>query len=63
MIIVIVTHERNERTGRQERIVSHGVDDHTGQTVILPCETPERIGAIFHREIGEYVLPDNASHR
>ncbi len=35
MIIVIVTKERNPRTGRMEEIVSHGVDADTGKTVIL----------------------------
>lgn len=56
MIIVIVTKERNPRTGRMEEIVSHGVDADTGKTVILSCESPQAIGAVFDSEIGEYVL-------
>lgn len=56
MIIVIVTKERNPRTGRTEEIVSHGVDADTGKPVILPCESPQAIGAVFDSEIGEYVL-------
>lgn len=57
MIIVITCKARNFRTGREELIVSHGVDEDTGKTVILPCETPESIGATFDPELREYVLP------
>lgn len=57
MILVITVKVRNERTGREELVVSHGVDARTDRTVILPCEPPERIGAVFMAEIGEYVLP------
>lgn len=59
MIIVIAFKEKNQRTGREELVVSHGIDEHTGKTVILPCEPPERIGAKFNAEIGEYVLSDD----
>lgn len=56
MIIVITINEKNDRTGRVELVVSHGIDERTGETVTLPCESPERIGATFNAEIGEYVL-------
>jgi hypothetical protein len=56
MIIVITSKERNEKTGKIETVVSHGVEAETGRAVVLPCETPERIGAKFNVELGEYVL-------
>lgn len=63
MIVVITINERNQRTGRDELVVSHGIDEATGKTVILPCEPPERIGAIFNAEFGEYVLVSNPENR
>lgn len=57
MIVVLTVKEKNERTGREELLVSHGIDECTGRTVILPLEPPERIGAVFMAELGEYVLP------
>ena len=59
MVIVITTKERSEQTGAIEIIASHGVDSETNKTVILPCSTPERLGAVFDKELGEYVLPSN----
>lgn len=56
MIVVITTKERNPRTGREQVVVSHGIDLATDQTVILPCETPEALGAVFNPEMGEYIL-------
>lgn len=58
MIIVIVIEERNERTGRMQKVVSHGIDEATGQTVIMSCGTPESVGAVFDHDIGEYVIRD-----
>lgn len=58
MIIVITAKEKSERTGREYLVVSHGVVEHTGATVALPCVPPERIGATFDASIGEYVLPE-----
>lgn len=59
MIIVITIREKNKRTGQEELIVSHGINLHTGKTVILPCESPKQIGAKFNIAIGEYVLSDD----
>lgn len=56
MIVVVTTKEKNERTGREELIVSHGVDVDTGRMVILPCEPPQSLGATFDENLGEYVL-------
>lgn len=58
MIIVITSKERNEKTGKVETVVSHGVEAETGRVVVLPCETPERIGAKFNAEFGEFVLEE-----
>jgi hypothetical protein len=58
MIIVITSKERNEKTGKVETVVSHGVESETGRAVVLPCETPERIGARFDAELGEYILQE-----
>lgn len=57
MIIVITVKERNSKTGREEVIVSHGIDEVSGRTVILPCERPEVLGAVWNASLGEYVLP------
>jgi hypothetical protein len=61
MIIVITVKEKNQRTGQEKLVVSHGIDEYTGKSVILPCEPPERIGAKFDQEIGEYVLPERSA--
>lgn len=58
MIICIVVTERNERSGNMEQIVSHGIDSDTGRHVVLPCDPPGTMGAVFDREMGEYVIRD-----
>lgn len=59
MIIVITNKEKNERTGLDEVIVSHGIDLATGKVIILPCATPSRIGATYDAGVGEYVLRED----
>lgn len=56
MVIVIVTTEKDPKTGKPRQVVSHGVDSDTDKAVILPCETPASIGAQWDPEIGEFVL-------
>ena len=56
MILLIVVTEVNERTGRPEQIVSHGIDLETGQTLALPAEHPTRLGGVLDPELGEYVI-------
>lgn len=56
MIIVIANIERNQKTGRDQIIVSHGIDSDTGRNVILPQESPEKIGAVFDVSMGESVI-------
>jgi hypothetical protein len=59
MIIVITTREINEKTKREELLVSHGMDSLTGKTVILPCDTPQEIGARFDDNLREFVIDDH----
>lgn len=56
MIIVVLCEERNPKTGRKEVIVSHGIDEDTLNTVILPQVPVKELGAKFDNERGEYVL-------
>lgn len=56
MIIVICFKERDPKTGVVRTVISHGVDQATGRTVILPCDAPEDIGAVFDQSLGEYVV-------
>lgn len=42
--------------GREEFMVSHGIDDRTGRTVILPNEHPAKLGARLDRTLMEWVL-------
>ena len=64
MIILITMREHSEKSGREEVIVSHGVDHSSGRNVVLPCETLEifksQYGARFDKDLGEYVLDDIA---
>lgn len=57
MIIVIVQTERNPKTGRLEKIVYHGVNEN-GETIIMPNEPPDVVGAVYDPDIGEYVIRD-----
>ena len=61
MIIVICTMEKDPKTGKPRKIVSHGIDHATGKSVCLSCEAPEDIGAVFDPEFGEYVLRNEPS--
>lgn len=48
------------KTGKKIFGVSHGVDEETGRTVILPCvNAPMDLGAKFNNDIGEWVIYDN----
>jgi hypothetical protein len=59
MILLIVITEMNERTHKREQIFSHGINLETGQTIVLPCEHPIRLGGVFDPDLGEYVIHDN----
>lgn len=55
MILLCVVKEKNEKTGRVEEIVSHGVNSETGQNVVLPWESPKVLGALYSPEHGYYL--------
>lgn len=42
----------------EEFVVSHGVDDRTGRTVILPSVPPGQLGGRFDKDLGEWYMPD-----
>ncbi|PTH79000.1 hypothetical protein DAA48_21415 [Aeromonas veronii] len=64
-MIAVITCTENELdrwgypTGRKVQIVSHGVNIHTLENVVLPPVSIEEIGAIYNPEVGSYVLPPN----
>lgn len=55
MIILITTMEKDETTGRDIAVISHGVDTETGRHVILPSVAPDEIGE-FWESAGEWVM-------
>ena len=57
MVVVIFTKQRNPRTGQMEQIASHGVDTDTNRAVTLPSISAQELGAVFNRDLTEYVLP------
>lgn len=61
-VLVTIT-EFNEKTRRNEIIVSHGVDLDTGREVVLPNETPEYLGGVFDPNMGEYVVRHPRVHK
>lgn len=44
------------KTDKTEFVVSHGVDDKTLDSVVLPNKAPTDIGAVFNKNIGEWVI-------
>lgn len=56
MIIAITVYLRNEKTGLKSLVVSHGIERESGRQVVLPCEHPKDIGAIWNAELREWVI-------
>lgn len=56
MIIVIATWEVNEKTGKKEYLVSHGIDSFDDHVVILPQVHPSALGATINQDLNEWVL-------
>lgn len=56
MIIVVLCEEHNPKTGRKEVVVSHGIDENTMKTIVLPQVSVKELGARFDNERNEYVL-------
>ena len=58
MIIVITTRVENLHTHKPQTVASHGIDLDTHEQVVLPCDTPENLGAHYDSRYGEFVIPD-----
>jgi hypothetical protein len=58
-ITLITMYEKNRSTGKDELIVSHGLDEEM-RVVILPTEHPASLGAVFDEEMREWILPECA---
>jgi len=43
-------------TGKKEFVVSHGIDEETGKSIVLPNEHPNALGGEFNSELGEWVI-------
>ena len=68
MIVVIagkfpVCDRTGQPTGRYEFVASHGIDYATGQSVVLPGEHPQALGAVMHEQLNEWVLYDSDKDR
>lgn len=63
MIILVCgvfdVYRNGRRTGEQEFVVSHGIQEHTGKHVILPSEHPAKLGAVYDRTIMEWVIMED----
>jgi hypothetical protein len=67
MIIVIAgkfeIFDRGVGTGRYEFQASHGIDYATGNSVVLPGDHPQSLGAVMHEQLKEWVLYDSDKDR
>jgi hypothetical protein len=50
--------EHGYPTGEKEFVVSHGVNLETGRNVVLPCDHPNRLGAVYDHDRCSWVIPD-----
>jgi hypothetical protein len=62
MIIVITCEEIDEITERRRIIASHGYDTIRDKNVVLPGEEPYKLGAVFDKSIGEWVIYEKNSN-
>lgn len=44
--------------GEKEFVVSHGINEDTGISIVLPNEHPMKLGGKFDIELGEWVIND-----
>lgn len=56
MIIVVTCVYRNESTGKEEMITSHGIEQSSGKQIVLPSEHPKDLGAYFDEKLKSWVL-------
>lgn len=45
-------------TGRKEFCVSHGIDSHTGENIVLPQVHPSVLGVKIDKELNEFCLKE-----
>lgn len=43
-------------TGKTEFVVSHGINEATGENVVLPPKHPKNLNGVFDPQIQEWVL-------
>lgn len=55
MITLITVLEKNPKTGVEELVVSHGVDE-IGRNICLPGDHPRDMGGVYSDELREWVL-------
>ena len=60
-MIVLVTHTETDSRGRTQTIASHGIDLETGRNVVVQQNEPRKLGAIFHQDMGEWVIMNDRS--
>ena len=53
-MIILVTEWDEER---KQEVVSHGVDEDTGQNVVLPWMPPSYFEAVFSNVVGHWIIP------
>lgn len=56
MIIVVTCVLKNESTGKDEIITSHGIEQSSGKQIVLPSEHPKDLGAYFDETLKSWVL-------
>lgn len=54
--ICIVENETDQKTGRKQLVVSHGIDEETLRSIPMPQVHPAELGAKYDLSIGEYVI-------
>lgn len=54
-MVVVITHIEKTPDGLQI-LVSHGVCLDTGKHIVLPCDHPSKLGAVFDERYGEWII-------
>ena len=64
-MIILITHTAfNEKTNKNETLVSHGINYQTDKVIILPCEPINFFpDAEFNQNLGEYVIYENKEEK
>ena len=57
IILVTKLFPRKDGSGVQDLLVDHAVDLSTGEEIIVPAESPDKLGGTWNQQLGEWVLP------